>query len=449
MVERAMNPIVPDTINLALWVGMGGGKTVVALTVAEDLLRYAEIRKVLVVSTKKAAEWTWQHEHEEWEHLTQQVDYTTLLFGTPKERMAKLPKGGIHIINQELLPWLVQGFGTKWPYDMVIIDDCKGLKKARSKTFINFRRILPYTTKLLILNGTPMPNGYIQLWPQVFLLDQGKRLGKTFGKYRDTYFYPDYNGWNWALKDGAEDEIKALLTDIAFSVDPGDYLDLQVPEDVVVPVHLPEKLQKQYRELEKEYLLLLEDGKTVDAPSQAIVQNKLAQFCNGAVYTDPLNPKSEYSIIHDLKIEALEDIVSESFGENLIIAYNYDSDWQRIKKRFKHAVHANDSGAIKNWNAGKISLLGCHPGSAGHGLNLHYGGRTVVWFGSEWSLELNQQMDERIGAVRQAQSGLDNTPRYLRICVANSIEQVIAERLQDKDAQQTDLKQHVKLKVKL
>jgi len=446
MYDRAMNPLASDTRNMALWAGMGAGKTVVGLTVAEDMLRYRECSKVLVVSTKKAAEYTWATEHEEWEHLQHQKDYTTLLFGNPTQRAEKINKGAVHIINQENLPWLVKGFGTSWPYDLILIDDCKGLKKPRAQTFTNLRRILPYTVKILVLNGTPMPNGYIQLWPQVFLLDKGKRLGKTFGEYQKKFFYPDYNGWNWNLKDGAKDTILSELSDIAYSIDPADYLELQVPEDVIHLVHLPKQLKQKYKELEKEYLLTLDSDQEVEALSEAILQNKLAQFCNGALYTDPLDPGGEYAVVHDLKISALKEIVSELAGENVIVAYNYDSDFQRIKKVFKNVVHANDPDAIKRWNKGEVPILACHPGSAGHGLNLHYGGRTIIWFGSEWSLELNQQMDERIGAVRQAQSGLNKTPLYIRIAVADSIEQRIAAALQVKVNDQNELKEHTRLK---
>lgn len=444
MYKMALDPVAADTRSTALWVGMGGGKTVVGLTVADDLLNLGAVGKVLVVSTKKAAEHTWATEHKHWAHLKDQGEETVLLFGTPAQRQAKLKTGYVHIINQENLPWLVKGYGKNWPYEMLIVDDCKGLKKPSSQTFKFMRRVLPMTRRVLILNGTPMPNGYLQLWPQIYLLDKGKRLGKTMTAYRDRFFYPDYGGWNWNLKEGAEEKIRELIKDIVYSVDVDKYLDLKVPEDFILPVYLPTKLRDQYNQLEKEYMLVVED-ETVEALSAAVLQNKLAQLCNGALYTDPLDPSSPYKVVHDLKLEALDSVMSESAGENIIVAYNYDTDWQRIKKKFKYAVHANDDKAIERWNKGEVKMLCCHPASAGHGLNLQYGGRTIVWFGSEWSLELNLQMDERIGAKRQALSKLNMTPRYIRIAVHNSIEQRIAHAVQQKCETQDELLESVRL----
>lgn len=445
MYERGMNSIASDTLNMCKWVGMGGGKTAVALTVAEDLWRYGECAKTLVVSTKAAARETWQHEHKKWSHLAHQGNETFFLDGTPSQRAAKLNEGRIHIISQNNLPWLVKGYKNNWPYDLVVIDDCKGLKKPSSETFKRLRQIRPFTTKMINMTGTPMPNGFIQLWPQIYLMDKGKRLGRTYTEYKNRWFYPDYNGWNWSLKSGAEEEIMSAVADVAYSVDPADHLELQIPEDFGVGFTLPPKICAQYKELQKEFYLLLKNGSEIEAVNQAVLQNKLSQLCNGAVYTDPLNEKSSYEIVHDLKLDLLADIISESQGENLIIAYNFKSDWDRIKKRFKNAVSVKDSGAVTKWNEGKIKLLCCHPGSAGHGLNLQHGGRTIVWFGGEWNLEYNLQMDERVGAVRQAQSGLNKKPRYIRIFAKNTVEEEIAKSLSAKEYDQNKLMDYVKV----
>lgn len=449
MYDRGMNPIATDTDNGCMWAGMGMGKTVVGLTIAETLMRSREVKKTLVVSTKKAAEHTWAGEHIEWEHLEHQKEYTTLLFGNPQQRYKKLSRPGIHIINQENLPWLVAGFGVKnWPYDLVLIDDCKGFKKASAVTFTSLRHVRSKIKVLKFLNGTPMPNGYLQLWPQINTVDDGKRLGRTFGQYRDRFFIQLPNQRRFVLRDeSCRTEIDNLLKDIAFSVDIDDYME--VPEALNPPPvlgYFPKKLREQYEELEDEFVLTLEDGEEVSALSAANLQNKLAQFCNGAVYTDPSNPSSPYSVIHDIKLDLLEEVIESSGGENLVVAYNFKSDMERIRKRFPHAVHVNDgSDTVSRWNAGEIPLLCCHPGSAGHGLNLQHGGRTIVWFGSEWSLELVQQMEERLGSVRQMQSGLNKNPRYIRLAIAGTVEQTIAQAVIEKGVTQDQLKEKVKL----
>jgi len=449
MVERLLNPIADDTDNQCCWAGMGSGKTVVNLTVAQEFLEAKEVKKVLVVSTKKAAEHTWAEECTEWTHLHGLQRKVKLLFGTPDQREAKLGKGKIQIINQENLPWLVKGFGQDWPYDMVIIDDCKGYKTPGATTFRATRYVLPKIHRLYYLSGTPMPNGYLQLWPQLFVIDQGVRLGRTQKWYKERFFEQDYNGFKWHLRSVFEgEEIDDKLRDVAFSVRVEDHID--VPEILNPPpvlVHLSNKLRSQYKELEDEFYLALDEDTSVEALSVANLQNKLAQFCNGAVYTDPMDDTSPFHVVHDLKLDALEDVINETQGENLIIAFQFKSDWLRIKKRFNHAVHINEPKAVKRWNKGKIRLLCCHPASAGHGLNLQKGGRTILWFGAEWSLELNQQMDERVGAIRQAQSGLFKQPVYIRLAVANSVEQRIAEALRKKDKMQSDLTGKVKLEV--
>ena len=448
MLDRMLNSIAPDTDNGCVWAGMGLGKTVVGLTYAEEMLRAKEAKKVLIVSTKKAAEHTWAGECTEWDHLAHQADYTHLLFGNPAQRAAKLGKQGIHIINQENLPWLVAGYGQKWPYDMVLIDDCKGFKRASSHTFMAMRHVLPKVNHLKFLNGTPMPNGYRQLWPQIFCVDKGKRLFRTYGEYERHYFQQEPYGYKWTFRgDRDKQDIDQKLLDIAFSVDIEDYLE--VPAALNPPpitAKLPTKLRKQYDQLEEDFFVALEHGEEVEALSAANLQGKLAQFSNGAIYTDPGNAKSDYVVIHDLKLELLREVVEESNGENLIVAYNFRSDWERVKKAFPKAVHVNDGpNVVKKWNKGEIAMLCCHPASAGHGLNLQYGGRTIVWFGSEWSLELNQQMQERVGAVRQMQSGLNRKPRYLRLAIEGTVEQDIANSIRNKAKEQSDLMDYVKM----
>ena len=338
MLDRFLNPVADDTESACGWAGMGTGKTAVGLTLVRELEKAKELtERTLVVSTKKAAVETWQHEHKHWEQLQYQADRTTLLSGTPEERIAKLQNPGIHIINQENLRWLVQGFGVKdWPYRLVIVDDCKGLKMPSSVTYSMLRAIRPVTDRIINLTGTPMPRGYEQLWPQIALIDGGKRLYKAKRDYINRFFEPNENGFGYSLRDPAyADEIARRVSDIAFSVDPKDYLDVPEVHDRVIGFDLPESVRGQYEELEQEFFLLLEsanDGDIeIEAPNVGVVKNKLRQICNGAMYYED---GKKFQVIHDKKLDLLEQIVEESNGENLIVAYNYTSDWERIKQRF-------------------------------------------------------------------------------------------------------------------
>lgn len=437
---------VVDTNHCAGWAGMGTGKTAVGLHVAQTLLESCECSKVLIVSTKMAATNTWQYEHQKWDTL---LDLRPRLItgDLPAERRIEvLKQGDIHIVNQEMLPWLVKLYGRYWPYDAVFLDDTKGFKRPRAKNFMAVRSVRPAIRRLVYLNGTPAPNGYLQLWPQIFLLDYGKRLGKTLTQYQRRWFYPKPNGFGFEPRDETiYDEINERIQDLALSVNASDFLDLPDRFDHVVTVPLTDSLRSQYKELERDFFLELDDGEEVLAGSSGVLGNKLRQFCNGAIYTDPLD-KSKVSLIHDLKLTALRDLIEELNGERVIVAYEYKHDYDRIKHLLgKRVVHLKDDNAVSRWNAGEIEVLCTHPGSGGHGLNLQWGGRTIIWFGAQWNLELNQQMDERIGQVRQAQSGLNNNPVYYRLAIEDSIEQVVAEGLAEKEATQQRLRDAVSL----
>ena len=457
MVDFGLNRNVDGLDHCAEWAGMGLGKTVVAETVAQDLMRYREISKTLVLTPKTAAQHTWAHEHKQWDHLadldvrllatTPEEDEQNLTASQVKDNMIGRMKGGdLHIINPERLSQLIKLWGREWPYDMVVIDDTKGLKRPSSKTFVRLRQVSPKVGRFMITNGTPMPNGYLQLWPQVYILDNGKRLKRTHTDYKNQWFYPDRNGFTWHPRDGAVKDINEKLQDICISVEGKDYMDLPSEERYKVVVDLPPSLQKDYQSLEDDFYLELEDAEII-AVSKGVLYNKLKQFCNGAMYTDKFNQKKLH-VLHDLKLDALEALMEELQGENVVIGYSLKSDLARLKARFgKDLVDFRSAGAKARWDKGEIKMLAIHPGSAGHGINLQYGGRTVVWFGSEWSLELNQQLDERIGAVRQVQSGLNMNPRYYHIVVSNSVEDIIADNIADKTLTQDGLREAVKLRL--
>lgn len=408
---------------------MGLGKTIATLSGITDLLNAVEIRRVLIIAPLRVAQKTWPDEIEAWEH-TRHLSYAVLC-GDKPTRTAKLRgQEDIHIVNRENVPWLVQILGKRWPYDMVVVDESSSFKNRQAKRFKAIKKMLPKIERLVELTGTPAPNGLLDLWAQIFLLDRGKRLGKTYTKYRDTYFKGDYMGWSFELKDGAEETIHDKISDICLSMSAADYLEL--PDYVFneVRVALPAGARRQYETLERDFVLEMESG-TVEAPFAAALSNKLLQCANGAVYDED----GTTLLVHDEKVEALEEIIESNPGRPILVAYSYKSDLERIRKAFPQtAVLAEDPATIDKWNAGRVPLLVAHPASCGHGLNLQHGGNILVWFGLPWSLEFYQQMNARLRRQGQSQ------PVFVHHIVAGeTVDETVLAALDDKDVTQAAL----------
>lgn len=304
------------------------------------------------------------------------------------------------MINRENVPWLVGHLGRKWRFDTVVIDELSSFKSSASQRFRALRRVRPLIKRVIGLTGTPAPNGLMDLWAQIYLLDQGDRLGTTLGGYRDRYFLAGArNGYavlNWHQKKEAADRIHEAIGDIAISMKAEDWLDMPERIDRVVPVTMSTQSRAQYDKLERDLLLPMIDSDVV-AQTAAVLSNKLLQLANGAVYDE----NRLVHLIHDGKLDALEDVIEAANGFPVLVFYAYKHDYDRIKKRFPHARTLKTSDDIADWNAGLIDLLVTHPKSAGHGLNLQDGGSIVTWFGLTWSLEEYQQANARL--YRQGQ----------------------------------------------
>lgn len=420
---------IRDTPNCALWLDLGLGKTVTALTAAADLIEGFEAERVLVIAPKRVAIHTWPTEIGQWAHLNH-LTFEVLAGVSAKERDRLTRKAtDIHVINRELVEWLVDFWKAKWPYDLVIIDESSSFKSHRSKRFKALRKILPFTHRLIQMTGTPTSNGLLDLWAQIFLLDRGDRLGRTFTKFRDNYFAGDYMGYTWTPKKGAPDEIKDAVADLCLTMRAKDYLTLPPYLSRIVEVDLPTKARSTYRALEKDFLAEFGDDDAIEALTAATLSNKLLQVANGAVYDED----RKVWPMHDAKIEALAELAET--GENLLVAYNYQHDLSRIKAAFPDAVAlADDPDAIDRWNASEIQMLLAHPASAGHGLNLQHGGANVVWFGLNWSLELYQQFNARL--YRQGQT---KPVRVHHIVAKDSVDETVMAALASKNVTQKTL----------
>lgn len=383
---------IRDVRRCALWVDMGLGKTISTLTAVADLFDDFEVAHVLVIAPKRVALHTWPAEFDRWTHLSGLT--CAVAAGCARQRVDILNRDvDVHVIGVDLVPWLVDQYRRRWKWDMIVLDEASTFKKHSTKRFKAMRKMLPEVDRLVELTGTPSSNGLLDLWSQIYLLDHGKRLGKTYTGYRDRYFVSDYMGYNWEPRPGAEDEIYERLRDIVLRLDDADYLD--VPYRIDIPVELPRDAREQYRELEREFLLELEDDETIVAANAAVLTSKLQQAANGAMYHTPEGGETRYTHhLHREKIDALAELAES--GENLLVAYSFRSDLAAIKAAFPYARTVDEPGVIDEWNRGEVRMLVCHPASAAHGLNLQHGGRVIVWFGLTWSLELYQQFNARL-----------------------------------------------------
>lgn len=384
-----------------LFLEMGLGKTVSTLTAINLLINcYGEVNRVLIVAPLRVAMSTWSDECAIWKHLGNLR--ISKILGSVKQRDAALKEDAdLYIINRENVPWLASKYQHLFVnnfFDMLVIDELSSFKSSKTSRWKALRIVRPYFDRVVGLTGTPSPNGYIDLWAEMYLLDQGERLGKFITRYRADYFTGIGNGqvtYKYLANQGAEDVISKKIEDVCISMKAEDYLQLPDRIDITKRIDLAE-LQHEYDIFERDSVLkLLEDeGESISAASAAALSGKLAQFCNGCVYDED----KQVHTIHAKKLDALEDIIEAANGQPVLVFYSYRFDIARIKERFKeYSVRTLQTAQdLVDWNAGKIDIALAHPASAGHGLNLQYGGHITVWYGLTWSLELYQQANARL-----------------------------------------------------
>ena len=422
-----------------LFLEPGLGKTVITLSAIWDLMfDYFDISKVLVIAPLRVAENTWTEELEKWDHLT----YLRIskVLGTEAQRLEALTApADIYVINRENVAWLAE-LG-EWDFDMLVIDELSSFKNASSKRFKALRRKRPGIDRVVGLTGTPSTNGLMDLWSEIYLLDQGKRLGKTLSTYRADFFVPDrMNGWivySYRPRPHAEKWIYSRLSDLCVSMKSQDFLQMPERLERDITVKLPPAARETYKELEREMVAKLE-CKTVDAVNAAVLTNKLLQMASGAVYDE----NKEVAELHSSKLDALEDLIEAANGKPVLIYFGYRHDKERIQKRFKEAQEIKTSEDFQSWNRGEIPVAIAHPASMGHGLNLQHGGSTVVWFSLPWSLELYQQANARLW--RQGQK---DTVVIFRLIAEGTIDRDVVRALAKKDLTQENLMQAVKARV--
>jgi len=411
-----------------LFLEMGLGKSLIALTVVNIWLRDEFLAgKVLVIAPKAVARNTWPAELAKWDHL-KGLTYSLVLGGRTERLAALKTKADIYIINRENVPWLVAGYKQRWPFETVVIDELSSFKSNSAKRFRALRSIRPKIKRLIGLTGTPAPNGLQDLWSQIYLLDEGQRLGKTITSYRQRYFTQNAYNFKFTLNEGADSVIYEKISDLCISMKAKDYLDL--PQTVVrdIPVQLDDEVRARYAKFEEDQVMRLQE-ETITAASAAVLGNKLLQFASGAVY----DSEKEWHLLHDAKLDMLEELIEAAQGQPVLVAYWYKHDIERIRARVKNAVSFDGHPqTIDSWNRGEFEVMLVHPLSAGHGLNLQAGGNIVIWFSNTWSLEAYQQLNARLDRQGQTKPVIIN-----RLITVGTMDEVVITA-QDKKARGQD-----------
>ena len=431
---------------VALFLDMGLGKTAITLDAILALkYDYFSVRKVLIIAPKKVAETTWESEAAKWKAFAG-LTFSRVL-GSAAQRIAALQQtADIYLINRENVSWLVDHYKRAWPFDMVVIDESSSFKSHRAKRFKSLKLELSRIQRMVLLTGTPSPKSLIDLWAQIYLLDEGSRLGRTITAYRDTYFVPDKRNqttiFSYAPREGADKEIYNKLSDICISMNSKDYLEL--PELIYddIPVMLDAPAAKTYKRLEHDALYEINEDTVISAGTAAVLTNKLLQLCNGAVY-DEAGTVIE---LQDCKIEALLETVEQLGDEHAMICYNFKHDRERLlralSKLGKRVEVYTGPDQERRWNAGEIDLLLVQPASCGYGLNLQEGGHHVIWFGLTWSLELYQQTNKRLHRQGQPYPVIVH-----HLIVQGGVDEDVLASLQHKDSTQASLLEALKVRI--
>lgn len=430
-----------DKKQCGVFMDMGLGKTVVSLTAIHRLIyEECEVERVLVIGTKRIVRGVWMQEAKKWDHL-KHLKFS-LVWGSEGDRLKALKKqADIYLINRENVTWLVQQFQSKFPFPMIIIDESSSFKAHDSQRFKHLKMVIDkQVDRVVLLTGTPAPNGLMDLWAQIFLLDKGIRLEKNITQYRERYFVRDGTGYfgQYRLRKGAAESIYERIADLCISMKARDYLELPplTENDIYIP--LDDQVLKRYLKFEEDCIMEVAN-KEITAVNSAALNTKLMQFANGAIYHEDRS----FSVLHDAKLDALEEILDEANGQPVFVAYAFQHDLARIKKRFPYARTLNSPKDEKDWNEGKIKLLVAHPASAGHGLNLQAGGHIIVWYGLTWNLEHYLQLNARL-----SRQGQEHPVMVHRLIVLGTIDEDAASALKRKEAGQDALMKAIDFRVK-
>ena len=411
--QRRASKFLKDNPESGLFLDMGLGKTVSTLTALSDLLADCEIRRVLVVGPLRVVQGVWEQETRKWEHL-KHLSFK-LIEGNEEERLNCIKsKADIHLINVENFRWLLYSLksvskrkGFVWPYDTLVIDESSMFKSAKAKRFNTLRYMLWRFDRRHILTGTPSPNGIEDVWSQMMIVDKGKRLGTSVTRFRQRFTSPSgYGGHKRVPHENASEKVAQLIAPVILTLRAEDWLDLPPLISTEVWVDLPKPARKLYDKLEEEMFLELDAGDAV-ATHAATLSGKCHQLANGAIYVTDKEGEKVWQAVHDAKLKALEEVLSET-SSNSLVAYYYGHDLERLIKKYPKAPVISEcktqrslDALQRDWNAKKHPVMFIHPQGTGHGLNLQDGGHSMVFFSLLFGHEPYRQVMERIGQSRQ------------------------------------------------
>jgi len=389
----------------ALFLDPGLGKTAITLAAFAALSSASAVPlRMLVVAPLRVVQTVWQQEAKKWSQF-RHLRFSVLHGPHKKERLKD--DADVWLINPEGCQWLAnEFFGRSLPFDTVVIDELTKFKNPKAVRSKSLRPRLKTVRRRWGLTGTPIPNGYLDLFGQFLMIDDGAALGKYITHYRDSYFQPDFNGFDYVLQPGAAKRIENRIAPYVLRMSAEDYLDLPPLVDDVRYVDLEPAARAAYSQMKKQMLATLPEG-VVTGANAAAVYSKLKQMANGAVYMNDSPAQGQNRIVsnlHDTKLDALEELVEELCGQPLLVAYEFNHDLERLLQRFPGTpyIGAGVSGKktqeiIDDWNAGNTTILLAHPASAGHGLNLQGSGASHIgWLGPIWDLELYEQFIQRV-----------------------------------------------------
>ena len=418
-----------------------------------DALRYFGELPALIIAPLAVAKSVWTDEAAKWDCF--KGLRISRVVGEAEERKAALRRDAdIYIVNFENVQWLVDNL-EGWPFPTVVVDESSKLRSTRASVqkakkggvFLRqggskrgsalAKASFAKTKRWINLTGTPSPNGVIDLWGQMWFLDYGKRLERTFAKYTEKYFKLDFDGYSQVPIEGTFDTVQGLIRDVCLSIDMKKHLDIKEPVITEVKARLPDEAKRIYRRMEKEFFAQLKNHE-IEAANAAVKSGKLQQLANGAAYT---NEDGDWELVHDAKIEALDRVIEEACGAPVLVIYHFKSDLARLTKAYPKGVTFDKSEKmIAKWNKGEIPIMFLNAASAGHGISLQHGGNIICFFSLTWSCENHDQVIERLGPARQAQSGYDRLVYIYYILAENTIDGDILTRLRERCSVQDALR---------
>lgn len=414
----------------ALFVDMGLGKTITTLTAINELMyNRLEITRVLIIAPLRVARDTWADEIEQWSHVRHLS--TSIALGTAKQRAAALEEDAdIYITSRDNVKWLCDRYTAKtWPYDCVVIDELSSFKSPKSQRFKALKKVVSCSKRVIGLTGTPTSNGMMDLWSEMYLIDQGERLGDTLYRYRAAYFnavqLPTFTLYK--PRSGALKEVTDKISDICLSMQAKDYLQMMPVSYIPWRVTLSAKAAKGYEALKRDMILALPPDATIVANNAAVLAGKLKQYAGGAIYDDDGKVKE----LHSDKMDALKEIIEQA-DDNVLVAYEYRHELARLQRELPDAVLLGEGDTLRRWTDGEIHIGLANAQSLGHGLNIQRGGSIIVWYSMPWSLEIYQQFNARL--YRQGQT---RPVRIYHLIARNTIDERVMGVLRGKQTTQT------------